>query len=327
DPTLFIQAHEADISRGPYAKAAAESLEIYEYDYTNDGSRNTSHLKVGSALMKWGDEAQNSMKCSVFIEDDDVGMPPVGREEDDIWVDRYDARLLLDVLPPKYPPNSIPIPSSPGGWSDLPSDSEDMFFFSAEEIEDIRREKRRKVMERDHEERLKARMAEDGEEPEEIWGGSDEEAEETQMELMKRTATHLLSSPNPAQLEMRILANHGNDKRFAFLRGRWSRAWRLVKGKARIEKEERESLEAKEKEQKIGLGGLAGYGDSEEEDEEEIQKEEKEVDEAKAADTKAAYPAVPDVSAMSKNVGNEAAKEARRLRAKQWAEKRRAEKE
>ncbi|KAI9569304.1 hypothetical protein HD554DRAFT_603053 [Boletus coccyginus] len=38
------------------------------------------------------------------------------------------------------------------------------------------------------------------------------------------TASHIISSPNHAQLEMRILANYyGTDKTFAFLRGRCSR--------------------------------------------------------------------------------------------------------
>jgi hypothetical protein len=69
-------------------------------------------------------------------------------------------------------------PSSPGGWSDLPSDAEDTFFFSPEEVEDFRRDKRRRLIDRTREERLKARRAEDGEgseEEEEPWAGSDEE--------------------------------------------------------------------------------------------------------------------------------------------------------
>lgn len=75
---------------------------------------------------------------------------------------------------------------------------------------------------------------------------------------MRRTAVHLLSSPNHAQLEMRILANHGADKRFAFLKGRWSQSWRLAKAKLRIEQQQKEREEKQEKETK-GLGVLAGY--------------------------------------------------------------------
>ena len=73
---------------------------------------------------------------------------------------------------------------------------------------------------------------------------------------MRRTATHLLASPNPAQLEMRILANHGADRRFAFLRARWSRAWRLAKAKAGIQGKDKPS------DKPAVLGGLAGYGNS-----------------------------------------------------------------
>ena len=96
---------------------------------------------------------------------------------------RYDARLLLESLPSLSSPlnhGSATRPSSPGGWSDLPSDAEDTFFFSAGEVEDYRREKRRRVMDRDHEARLRAIRAEQGDEegerdPREDWGGSDEE--------------------------------------------------------------------------------------------------------------------------------------------------------
>lgn len=90
---------------------------------------------------------------------------------------RYDARLLLDPQTfsstgTNVQDHAIPIPSSPAGWSDLPSDAEDTFFFTAGETGDYRREKRRRLMEQTRDERLKARMEEDGEE---IWGGSDEE--------------------------------------------------------------------------------------------------------------------------------------------------------
>lgn len=123
---------------------------------------------------------------------------------------------------------------------------------------------------------------------------------------MRRTATHLLSSPNPAQLEMRILTNHGSDKRFAFLRGRWSRTWKLYKGKARLEKE----VETKKKETAKGLGVLAGYGDSDADSEASGSEEAEETVPAPVVQTSA-----------------DAAQEVRRLRAKEWAEKRHAMKD
>jgi len=81
---------------------------------------------------------------------------------------------------------------------------------------------------------------------------------------MRRTAKHVLSSSNPVQLETRILANHGNDRRFAFLRGRWKTAWRTIKLLVREEQiaTEREKPSAKSS----ALAGLGGYGDSEDED-------------------------------------------------------------
>ena len=96
---------------------------------------------------------------------------------------RYDARLLLDSLPSLSSPHddgNATRPTSPGGWSDLPSDAEDTFFFSAGEVEDYHREKRRRVMDQDREARLRAIRAEQGDEegerdPREDWGGSDEE--------------------------------------------------------------------------------------------------------------------------------------------------------
>ncbi|KAF8237274.1 hypothetical protein L208DRAFT_1389507 [Tricholoma matsutake] len=99
------------------------------------------------------------------------------------FIFRYDARLLLDALPLHLRSTTNAtrsVPDSPGGWSDIPSDSEDTFFFSPQEVEDFHREKKRRLLDTNREERLRARRIEDGEsseveEDEEIWGGSDEE--------------------------------------------------------------------------------------------------------------------------------------------------------
>ncbi|KAJ7641526.1 hypothetical protein FB45DRAFT_358980 [Roridomyces roridus] len=250
DPALFIQAHEADIIRGPQAKKAAESLET-----------------SGNALIQWNPRNLHEPAAFPSDEDDDFAPPPQTVAQSSFWVDRYDARLLLDALPESTAPQSSP--PSPSGWSDLPSDSEDTFFFSPDEAEDYRQEKRRRVMDRAREERLKARREEDGEPeeaPEDVWGGSDEEPDEAQTELMKRTAKSIVATANPAQLEMRILANYGGDKRFAFLRGRWKAAW--IASKREAEKELQEE-EAKRADTAGGLGTLADYGDSDEEGSEE----------------------------------------------------------
>lgn len=75
---------------------------------------------------------------------------------------------------------------------------------------------------------------------------------------MQKTALHIQSSPNPAQLEMRILANHGADHRFAFLRGRWTRCWKAVTDHARTVILKRD--------EPAGLDGLAGYGSDDDSD-------------------------------------------------------------
>ena len=145
---------------------------------------------------------------------------------------------------------------------------------------------------------------------------------------MRRTASHILASPNAAQLEMRILANHGADPRFAFLRGRWSRAWRLAKGKARLELEaekRRKAEDAKEQAQaNLGIGGLAGYGDSDEESDSGGDDSGAPVGEVEVEDGRMAE--VPKVAEPAPEP-DEDVKAARRARAREWAEKRRAAKE
>jgi hypothetical protein len=79
---------------------------------------------------------------------------------------------------------------------------------------------------------------------------------------MSHTAHSLLSSPNPSLLEIRILANHATDKRFAFLRGRWADAWALAKAKARRMKAREEAPL-----QRKAVGALVGGYESSDEDE------------------------------------------------------------
>lgn len=78
---------------------------------------------------------------------------------------------------------------------------------------------------------------------------------------MLHTAKSMYAAPNPKSLEMRILANHATDKRFAFLRnGRWTGEWEKVKRGVRVE------MGLEKAEGAVVL--LGGYGsDSEEESE------------------------------------------------------------
>ena len=126
---------------------------------------------------------------------------------------------------------------------------------------------------------------------------------------MQRTAAHIASSPNPEQLEMRILANHGNDARFSFLRGRWKYAW------IRLKEEEMAKLERSKPKPVTALSNLIAYGtDSDEEDAGE---------DNVAALVSSVATQRPGLEAD--DVGEEV-KATRRLRAKEWAKKRRAEK-
>ena len=147
--------------------------------------------------------------------------------------------------------------------------------------------------------------------------------DDTQREFMRRTASHILSSPNPAQLEMRILANHGADPRFAFLRGRWSRAWRLAKGKVRLEQEEEKKRRMEAAKKQNSIGGLAGYGDSDEES-----------GSGGEGRDEVREPALADGGTVGGGQStdhppeaDDEVKAARRARAREWAEKRRAARE
>jgi hypothetical protein len=146
------------------------------------------------------------------------------------------------------------------------------------------------------------------------------------MDLMRRTAAHTVRATNDAQLRARILAHHGADVRFAFLRGRWSHAWVLAQAEAN-----RAVLEEREKAQSAGaLGGLTGYGSGGEEDDDAEDDNGDAVD--GSADDVTERTQVLQGAAEDGHVIQEAqfvlraAQEARRAKAREWAEKRRAAK-
>lgn len=84
------------------------------------------------------------------------------------------------------------------------------------------------------------------------------------MTLMRHTARSLSESPDPRVLEMRILANHAKDERFAFLRGRYNAIWTGTKDHVRRVK--MEDPARKKKEEKAVGALLGGYDSSDEED-------------------------------------------------------------
>ncbi|KAF9507613.1 hypothetical protein BS47DRAFT_1398470 [Hydnum rufescens UP504] len=169
---------------------------------------------------------------------------------------RFDARLLYPSASRDSPSVSASVsPVAHVGWEDLPSDAEDTFFLSPLEIENLRIEQRRRDMERNREERMRMISSQEQEPRSEAdaWGGSDEEPDSTQITLMRRTALQFQASPNSTRLEMRILANYGSDPRFAFLRGRWKRAWDRTKASA---------ISSMSKSSGNALEALTEYGES-----------------------------------------------------------------
>ncbi|QRV81308.1 hypothetical protein RhiJN_09323 [Ceratobasidium sp. AG-Ba] len=219
-PLLRIQAYEADLVHD--RPNLAELVQLEKRGGTGPGG-----------LIRWGEQ-----------------------DDDDVWVDRFDARLLLapsDLAPGSLSPTHDD-PLKDIGWSDLPSDAEDTFFMTPIQIAEYRHTMMRNEMEQGRPDNTRR-------DEEEKWGGSDEEPDDAQLELMTRTAVHILASPNPVQLEMRILANHGRNPKFAFLRGRWSRAWARVKSGG-VHNEKKVSGDDGGK-KTSGIGGLAGEDEQE----------------------------------------------------------------
>ncbi|KAI6128088.1 hypothetical protein EDD16DRAFT_1892624 [Pisolithus croceorrhizus] len=156
-----------------------------------------------------------------------------------------------------------------GGDASLLCEIKGTFFCFLEEAEDYCRDKRRKLIDHAREQSIRAILARDREregatdEDSHAWGSRNEGPHETQQELLRRTAVHIISSSNPAQLDMRILANDVADERFAFLCDRWSRAWNAAEELTRQEKHE--ARESEKPSRSLLLQGLIiGLRDSEE---------------------------------------------------------------
>ncbi|PWN87780.1 hypothetical protein FA10DRAFT_288496 [Acaromyces ingoldii] len=259
------------------------------------------------------------------------GKDAEGRDVE-IWTDRYDALHLLSC----QPPDSISTASSPKashkedaplpsqrptspGWSDLDSDSEDMYFLTAKQVKAHYTEKHRRRLASLREQRISAleeqeraqerpcrAMQESGEDQEE------EAVSQAQMDLMKRTARAMRAAGNPKVLEMKILANHGSDGRFAFLsskaKGRAREVWqKLLNGVEDVE--EREEGKGSTR---MGMGQLAGYesesddGDDNDDEGEEIHRQQ-------------SPKALGDKEAEARK------REARLQRAREWSKRRREE--
>lgn len=97
NPVLFIQAHEADLRRGPQALELAKSLEAVEYiDIPTQGASSQVQRKIGSALIQW--TGGNGPRNDPFSEDQEetisLGAQKTAkgglavRDESGVWVDR-----------------------------------------------------------------------------------------------------------------------------------------------------------------------------------------------------------------------------------------------
>ncbi|KAG2002552.1 hypothetical protein CC2G_004731 [Coprinopsis cinerea AmutBmut pab1-1] len=149
----------------------------------------------------------------------------------------------------------------------------------------------------------------------------DEEPIPEMLTLMQRTASHLASASNPAQLEMRILANHGNDERFSFMRegGRSRNVWLRIKAEAVEKVKKAKEAEEKEKQKKrgLGMGVLAGY-----DSEDESGSEGEEAPPPPPPPPEDEAPAPPPPPPPANVPDKEALKAARREKARQWLEER-----
>ena len=91
--------------------------------------------------------------------------------------------------------HSLPLrPMPPSGWSNFPPDAEDTFFFSLEEIEDYRRDKRRRLIDRGREERMRATLEREGKndtaDDSDVWGGMTKKCVYRPPSMLPRVTSH-----------------------------------------------------------------------------------------------------------------------------------------
>lgn len=141
---------------------------------------------------------------------------------------------------------------------------------------------------------------------------------------MRKLSTTLSTAADPSLLEIRILANHGNDPRFGFLRkgGKWRNVWEEIRREGKVETAVPAAGAA-------GLG-LVAYGSEEESEEEEGVVEEVQ----EAQEVREEVPAVIDEPAEEEVLvpplemeEDRAKKEVKQEKAREWARKRKEARE
>ncbi|GAK64230.1 uncharacterized protein PAN0_004d2440 [Moesziomyces antarcticus] len=128
--------------------------------------------------------------------------------------DRFDAVHLLTELPAKS--SSGVGQDGDEGWSDLDSDAEDVFYMTDSEAAAFTHDRARARLEAQHTARVAAMPSPSP--PASEYEEEEDALAKSQFELMRKTARVLAESGHPAQLELKILANHAADARFDFLR-------------------------------------------------------------------------------------------------------------
>jgi len=139
---------------------------------------------------------------------------------------------------------------------------------------------------------------------------------------MTKLAATLASSPSPALLELRILANHGSDPRFAFLRkgGKWCEHWAAMRAPKLV-------LEAVQAPEAAGGGGGGGLGlvaydsDSDSGSDDEVGRDKG------GAEVPLPIPSVEGGAVDGVDEEERAKKEAKAVKARAWAAKRREARE
>ncbi|KAK4058223.1 hypothetical protein OIO90_000962 [Microbotryomycetes sp. JL221] len=282
--TVYVMAHEATLIKGH------EALARQTEDPTAPGTR----------LIKWSGQTDH---------------------EQPVWIDKYDALNLLPTLPfslEQSPPS--PAPSSTG-FSDMPSDSEELFYFDQQTREDIARDKKRRRLERERDERIRQIDQATAREQEQN-AVQDEEPSQTQLDMMRKLNSTLLAATDPKMLEIRIMTKYSTDERFDFLKknGRFRKYWEQIR-------EDSRQKQNADKEAELVKSTLVGYGcDSDNDQAEDCRRNKTE-------------PALPPSTEIATTVENGATaevnddstaaqrkkREERAAKAKAWAERRKAE--
>lgn len=96
DTNLLVQAHEADLRRGPQAQQLARSLEVLEYLDSPTDSRLRVKQAIGSALIRWAGGSVFAHRPFDGDEEDTISLgvhntaksKHTTKDDSGIWVDR-----------------------------------------------------------------------------------------------------------------------------------------------------------------------------------------------------------------------------------------------